>query len=376
MCLTPARLPINLSSNNSECDFSLTWAEFEKLSAVMPKLHEQALNVEKEISSSKLRLNLDGSLFVCKNNFLGSGAFGRVLQAFDIHKLRPVALKFQSPGAGADKELQVYKEMQWSKYFPRLFQNCLYVCDDGKCYNVSCLELLRKDLVDYRTEQTKNGVEKMSTWFRLWSEGLQALHHLHQTGFVHSDIKPSNFMIGPNNDSSLYLIDFNKARKYRDIRGIVLGQEGFNAIGWCNKHQNVDAEGSCAGPSESFLPSLGTVRYASINAHDPKKCIARKDDLESLFYTFVELINGQLPWANFDHEPEKALRAKKEQNIEELVGGMPGGVEDFWNHVRNLGFTDTPDYKVLNRFLKDALKERLIKENGSDFDLSAIVKRY
>ena len=41
--------------------------------------------------------------------------------------------------------------------------------------------------------------------------------------------------------------------------------------------------------------SIGTVRYASINAHKNKE-MGRHDDLWSLFYMIVEFVNGQLPW--------------------------------------------------------------------------------
>lgn len=40
---------------------------------------------------------------------------------------------------------------------------------------------------------------------------------------------------------------------------------------------------------------LGTVRYASVNAHRNKE-MGRHDDLWSLFYMLVEFVNGQLPW--------------------------------------------------------------------------------
>lgn len=42
----------------------------------------------------------------------------------------------------------------------------------------------------------------------------------------------------------------------------------------------------------------GTIRYASVHAHLGRTA-SRRDDLESLAYTLLFLLNGKLPWQGF-----------------------------------------------------------------------------
>ena len=51
---------------------------------------------------------------------------------------------------------------------------------------------------------------------------------------------------------------------------------------------------------------IGTVRYASINAHKNKE-MGRHDDLWSLFYMIVEFVNGQLPWRKIKDKEQVSI---------------------------------------------------------------------
>tara|TARA_A100001015_G_C15038662_1_gene738023 strand:- start:457 stop:684 length:228 start_codon:yes stop_codon:yes gene_type:complete len=56
---------------------------------------------------------------------------------------------------------------------------------------------------------------------------IKAVHGCHRNGIVHNDIKPENFKYRENRpDSSLMLIDFGIARRYRNSKRIKNNRDG------------------------------------------------------------------------------------------------------------------------------------------------------
>ncbi len=101
---------------------------------------------------------------------------------------------------------------------------------------------------------------------------------LHPGSYVHGDIKPENFLLGPpdtNRSKRLYLVDLGLAMKWRD--GRYAGHVAYD--------QRPD-------------DFRGTVRYASVHAHLGRTS-SRRDDLESLAYTLIFLLKGRLPWQGY-----------------------------------------------------------------------------
>ena len=94
---------------------------------------------------------------------------------------------------------------------------------------------------------------------------LQAIRDIHEVGFLHCDIKPSNFAVNMVNSScQVVMLDYGLSRQY------------------------VTASGAVRQP-RVFAGFRGTVRYASVNAHENRE-LGRRDDLWSLFYMLVEFI--------------------------------------------------------------------------------------
>lgn len=120
----------------------------------------------------------------------------------------------------------------------------------------------------------------------------------------------------------------------------------------------------------------GTARYASLNTHKGFEQ-SRRDDLESLVYVLIYLVNGTLPWI-LEHRPDlkenlpnitKEMRAKILPQLKEnlpfkdIVQGLPIEIEDTLKYARTLEFKQRPDYS----FIKKMLDAVLFRAQYSDF---------
>ena len=161
---------------------------------------------------------------------------------------------------------------------------------------------------------------------------LSAVESLHDRHFVHRDIKPSNVMVqGLQADSvspTIFLIDFGLAQLFRN-------SSTYLHIRFTMDHSIV-----------------GTLEFASVNSQQGY-AQSRRDDLESLAYTIIYLVRGDLPWTHLsvygDHEA--VLKKKKHITVEELCEGLPTPFCEFVIHIRLLGFIQKPDYQHLRSIL-------------------------
>ena len=104
-----------------------------------------------------------------------------------------------------------------------------------------------KNLAELRRAQLR-GSFSLSTTLRLGYQILKGIEAIHEVGFLHRDVKPSNFAVGrtPSTMRHIFMLDFGLARQYTNAQGEVRPPRG--AAGF-----------------------RGTVRYASMNAHKNKE---------------------------------------------------------------------------------------------------------
>ncbi|CAL9234085.1 unnamed protein product [Arabidopsis halleri] len=279
------------------------------------------------------KVSVGGSPMYKLDRKLGKGGFGQVYVGRKMGtstsnaRFGPgaleVALKFEhrtSKGCnyGPPYEWQVYNALGGSHGVPRVH----FKGRQGDFY-VMVMDILGPSLWDVWNSTTQAMSTEMVACIAI--EAISILEKMHSRGYVHGDVKPENFLLGPPGtpeEKKLFLVDLGLATKWRDT-----------ATGL---HVEYDQR------PDVFR---GTVRYASVHAHLGRTC-SRRDDLESLAYTLVFLLRGRLPWQGYQGENKGFLVCKKKMatSPETLCCFCPQPFRQFVEHVVNLKFDEEPDY--------------------------------
>lgn len=277
---------------------------------------------------------------------IGGGGFGEIYQAQIIGSEEPVAIKVESAKQSKQvlkMEVAVLKALQNNSRHVCKF----YGCGRDERFNYIVMSLVGKSLAELRRAQPR-GIFSLSTTLRLGKHILQAIRDIHEVGFLHRDIKPSNFAMGiGQNNRNVYMLDYGLARQY------------------------VTQTGEVRQP-RAVAGFRGTVRYASVNAHDNRE-MGRHDDLWSLFYMLIEFLQGQLPWRKIKDKDEVGKIKKTFQHDDLLKHErVPHEFEPFLRHIQNLTYHDEPDYGFLLTLLESTTIRKNVKESDSyDWEKSA-----
>jgi len=254
---------------------------------------------------------------------LGKGAFGETFAAVDINTNDEVAIKVErldNKKCVLRLEVIALKKVQECPYIVRYIHS-----GRQDNFNFLVMERLQDNLADLR-KRTKTGKFSMATTLKLGIQMIDALEGTHKLGYIHRDVKPSNFVSGrsKNTKGRIFLIDFGLARKYRLPSGEIR-------------------------PPRKTAGFRGTARYASINSHKSKE-LSRRDDLWSVFYVLVEFAVGSLPWRKIK-DKDRIGELKEKYTNKELVKDLPKEYLSFMELLQKLGYADEPDYDSLRGLL-------------------------
>jgi len=262
------------------------------------------------------------------HELLGSGCFGKVHRATD-EEGREVAIKFEDMLEGfLIREVEVLRKVQHAgpaQGFARL----LYT---GVEQGLRCLVMDRLGSSLLQHFKLAEGRFTVTTMVLIAEQVLRCLEHLHSAGFVHRDIKPENFLTGTGDRlHHISLTDFGLAVPYCD--------------------------GKVHLPRAEASAFCGSFRYASTGTHQ-LKTQSRRDDLEAVGYMLVYLATGSLPWAkvagkNWEARNRRVLEMKETISADELTADLPDSFAEYIEAVRELEFTDRPDYAALVQFFQE-----------------------
>lgn len=259
---------------------------------------------------------------------IGGGKFGSIYKAVHQKTNAVVAIKFENSN-DAIKLLQHettilnYLRSEGIKTVPTVFWYGLY--GENLC---TVMTLFDFSLLQYCHLRTLSRV----TIYSIISKCLSILESVHDKCIIHRDIKPENIMM---KDGEPYLIDFGLSTFYVNDR-----------------KQHIRDE-------KTVSSMTGTPKWVSYNIHRGSQP-SRRDDLISLCYIFLFMIDGQLPWENIiDRSPEERAIIRRElKSLENITGVTDDPVFlQFVKYCYEIAYDQEPDYYRLNVIFKNNIKK-------------------
>lgn len=278
------------------------------------------------------------------DKLLGCGAFGFVFEAYDVRTGERVAIKM-------DQELVSNSTLTCEyEVYCRLGELQPNNSDWPKCFHyehapfghVLVMQKMGLSVRDVQLEQ-RNKRLSLKSVLQIGIQMVRRLEQLHKVGYVHADVKPGNMLVGAEDPSKIFLVDFGVSMKYKR------STEQSNTIA-------------------SNKACRGTLAYASLIVH-AGFLATPLSDLESLGYSLVDLHQGGLPWRAPNDMPGALVEGwvstmKRRIPFRVLCEGMGKGMSFFFAHVASCKYSDEPNYDLLCKYLRRELKRRNLNEDG------------
>lgn len=267
---------------------------------------------------------------------IGQGKFGKIFSAKNNNTQEEVVIKIEENNSIILRnEANIYRLLQGIKGISTLRS----YGNEGK-YNYMIIDKLDRSLGDLK-HYTKSNFD-LKTVLSLGMQMIRRIECIHNENIIHRDIKPDNFVMGKKGEKKenlLYIIDFGLSKLYRKN----------NAHIQC----------------ESNRTPVGTYDFMSLHVHEGYTP-SRRDDLESIGYTLVYLLYGQLPWMKNNNKNTSASQdiSRNEREIFEIkqatnlweLENIPGELIVFIQYCRNLSFEEKPNYQYLRMLLANLFK--------------------
>jgi len=235
---------------------------------------------------------------------LGRGGMGVVYKATEISLSRAVALKCLNPELAGDESF-LSRFRSEARAIARV--NSPYIV---QIYTLSETEIglvIVMEYVEGRTlkQRTTGGETDWTESLPLVQQMLTALHHAHDAGVVHRDIKPQNILLS---DTALA----------HGIR-VKMTDFGLAKINTSGDRSRTVTEGV-----------YGTLHYMSPEQVEGHGEIDYRSDIYSLGMTCYEMLAGRLPFDE-DSSEYKIMRTIVEEDLPELgtfAAGVPGELQN------------------------------------------------
>lgn len=263
-------------------------------------------------------------------SLIGQGSFGNVYSCKNKLTNNDYAMKIDKTAYDVKSIRYEASILKYLKKVPNVANLIHYGSIDNKQYMV--LELYGLTLEEYIiSNKSIRMIDKINYALQM----LNIIKNVHSKGIIHRDIKPENFVFTIDM-RELVLIDFGLSKLYLD------GSKN-------HKRQN---------KTEKLI---GCLHYASINSHD-KIELSRRDDLISLFYSFIYMFFGKLPWNNISSKTisSKMEMIKYEKKMfihnQDYDCNIMKKMKNTVNYLYELDYDEKPNYFLMEIHINNILE--------------------
>tara|TARA_Y100000389_G_scaffold92281_1_gene88926 strand:+ start:2603 stop:3439 length:837 start_codon:yes stop_codon:yes gene_type:complete len=266
------------------------------------------------------------------HNIIGEGTFGRVFKGINIRTKENIAIKIQYKDISKvlRHEAKIYQHLKDVSGVPQIRN---FGSESG--FNYLIIDLLDTSLLGCTLikEQT----------IKYMISAVNIIEHIHNKGIIHRDIKPDNFLI-KTSSQTLYIIDFGLSKCFLDS----------------NQKHIVERKDR---------KLVGTAKFSSLNVHNGIES-SRRDDIEAICYSFINLFGKKLPWEEIieyykkDNSENKLeityelydkIKDKKNEPLNWLHD-IPGEFLTILLYCRQLKFDEKPNYNYIRKMLNNLLQ--------------------
>lgn len=190
---------------------------------------------------------------------------------------------------------------------------------------------------------------------------LDVLEYIHSHGYIHSDIKALNMVLG--DDAPVYLIDFGLVCKFQYRDGT---------------HKEYTPDGRKA--------DVGTLEFSGRDAHIG--VVSRRSDLESLGYNLISWLGGKLPWEDYFDDSTVVAQLKDNamtdvktflRNVftpKQLSESSFAILEEYLDYVSRLDFNSDPDYSYCKKLFSMGIRKAGFADDSKlTFDYHAKLRK-
>ncbi|KFD58351.1 hypothetical protein M514_00577 [Trichuris suis] len=268
---------------------------------------------------------------------LGGGTYGKVYEVKEMKKNKHYALKIELAGT-EDSVLKV--EVMIMRKFQSKHKHFTHLIEAGNWgrLNYVVMSLVGCSIDSVRRKRPTKTFS-LSTTLRLGKQCLQALQDLHEVGYLHRDVKASNFALGiyPYH-RRVYLIDFGLSRQFL-------------------------IENNKLRPPRAQAPFRGTTIYCTIRTQEGYEQ-GPQDDLGSLLYTMVEMLHGSLPWSK-EKDEDIMHTMKVKTPLQQIFKGFPPQVIAMYGRLKTYDYNSVIDYNYFHSCFATMLKKLHANEDDA-----------